>query len=303
MTESGSATEEVRESPVTPDGLKEAARGPARGKTPPRVQDAYRVELPAFEGPLDLLLHLIQQHELDILDIPIAFVTEKYLGYLRLMEEMNIDVASDYLVMAAQLAHIKSRTLVPAAPVDEDDEGLLEEEDPRAELVRRLLEYQKYKDAASALGGRSVLGRDVFTRGAPSPEGSGPAPLSPVGVFRLLEAFQGVLQRAEITTDHEIGVEQFTIADRIQQLSARLTNAQSVRFEALFEGERTRGELVLTFLALLEMTRLRMITLNQNEPFESITVALSSAHSEAPEDESGSAEPIENAQDEAQHDG
>ena len=182
---------------------------------------AYRVQLPEFEGPLDLLLHLIQQHELDILDIPIAFVTEKYVAYIGLMEDLNIDIASDYLVMAATLAHIKSRMLVPAAPDDEDDGVGDIEEDPRGELVRRLLEYQKYKNAASQLGGRSVLGRDVFLRGVSAPASEGPTPLAPMGVFRLLDAFQGVLSRAKVNLDHEIGV-----ADRGTQVGPGRQTAQ-----------------------------------------------------------------------------
>src|SRR6478736_5125960 len=126
---------------------------------------AYHVAVPAFEGPLDLLLHLIQQHELDIRDIPMAFISVKYVEYITMMQELNIDLASEYLVMAATLAHIKSKLLLPTPPAGQEEEPE-EELDPRAELVRRLLEYQKYKHAAEALGSGSVLGRDVFVRGA-----------------------------------------------------------------------------------------------------------------------------------------
>src|SRR4026209_2148418 len=134
-----------------------------------RSASGYRVELPAFEGPLDLLLHLIQAHELDIMDIPIGFVTHKYVEYVTLMQKLNIDVASEYLVMAATLAHIKSKMRLPTPPEDQEEEGELDI-DPRAELVRRLLEYQKYKLAGEDLAGRLVLGRDVFLRGIPAPE-------------------------------------------------------------------------------------------------------------------------------------
>lgn len=309
------------EPPTEPDPAAEgAAAGPQPSEVPAPELDAaregataelderrstdaaaYRVQLPAFEGPLDLLLHLIQQHELDILDIPISFITEKYLAYIRLMQDLNIDVASDYLVMAAQLAHIKSRELVPSAPEDEDDGADDIDEDPRGELVRRLLEYQKYKNAASQLGDRSVLGRDVFLRGISAPASEGPSPIAPVGVFRLLEAFQGVLSRAKANLDHEIGVERFSIADRIQQLSTLLESRTSVLFEELFEGDRDRGELVLTFLALLEMTRLRMIQLDQGEPYDPIRIALSMSHADSAED-ADSAQDAEDAPDQAQDD-
>src|SRR5688500_18779694 len=135
---------------------------------------ALHVSLPAFEGPLDLLLHLVQKHELNILDLPIAFVTERYLAYLDLMKQLDLDVASEYLVMAATLAHIKSKLLLPAPPAGQDDAALLDEIDPRADLIRRLLEYQKYKAVAADLGARGVQGRDVFLRGAPAPEAEGP---------------------------------------------------------------------------------------------------------------------------------
>src|SRR5215468_3757662 len=142
----------------------------------------YVVALPAFEGPLDLLLHLIQKHELDILDIPVSFITEKYLEYITLMQELSIDIASEYLVMAATLAHIKSKSLLPTPPEGQDDELLEEELDPRQELIRRLLEYQKYKQAAFDLSERGSLGRDVFLRGTEAAVVEGPAPLARVEV-------------------------------------------------------------------------------------------------------------------------
>src|SRR5690606_13564053 len=225
----------------------------------------YRVQLPVFEGPLDLLLHLIQQHELDIFDIPIAFVTQKYVEYVTLMHDLNIDVASEYLVMAATLTHIKSKMLLPPSPDDEEEEEDVEV-DPRAELVRRLLEYQKYKLAAEQLGDRSILGRDVFTRGAPAPSVEGPAPLAPIGLFKLLDAFQAVLKRAKQTADHQIDVDRFSISDRINELSDILRTRQRVAFEDLFSKDQTRGDLIVTFLALLEMTRIRLIRLMQAGP-------------------------------------
>jgi segregation and condensation protein A len=236
---------------------------------------AYRVQLPTFEGPLDLLLHLIQEHEIDILNIPIGFVAEKYVEYITLMQEINIDVASEYLVMAATLAHIKSRMLLPSLPDDIDEADAEQDIDPRAELVRRLLEYQKYKQAADQLGGRHVFGRDVFGRGAPPPGAEGTAPLAQLSLFKLIDAFQAVLDRAKIVVDHQIDLERFSITDRINELADVLRARPRVLFEELFEGSASRAELIITFLALLEMTRLRMTRLFQSAPLDPIYVELS----------------------------
>ena len=238
------------------------------------------LELPGFEGPFDLLLHLIQEHELDILDIPVAFVTDKYLQYLALMQELNIDVASEYLVMAATLAHMKSRLLLPTPPADDDVDGEEGEQDPRAELIRRLLEYQKYKQVAEELASRSVLGRDVFTRGERAEELESPAPLAPVGIFKLLDAFQRILARANTVLDHQIEFERLSITDRINQLVDRLRNEGRVSFDDLFEGQRTRAELIVTFLALLEMTRLRLTNIHQDDALSPISVELAVSDSE-----------------------
>src|SRR3954464_3622333 len=235
--------------------------------------NTYSVKLPTFEGPLDLLLHLIEEHELNVMDIPIAFVAKKYVEYITLMEELNIDVASEYLVMAATLTHIKSKMLLPVPPADQEDEdehGL----DPRAELVRRLLEYQKYKRAAEQLGGGDVLGRDVFVRGLPAPAVEGPAPLAGLSLFKLLDAFQGVLSRATTKIDHQIDFERFSITDRINQLVDLLQLHKKLSFEQLFEGASSRGDLIVTFLALLEMTRLRMTRLEQEGPLLPILIEL-----------------------------
>jgi segregation and condensation protein A len=233
----------------------------------------YQVVLPTFEGPLDLLLHLIEQHELDIRDIPIAFVAKKYVEYITLMEELNIDIASEYLVMAATLTHIKSKMLLPVPPADQEDDDELGL-DPRAELVRRLLEYQKYKQAAEQLGGGDVLGRDVFVRGLPAPSVEGPAPLAGVSLFKLLDAFQSVLSRANTKIDHQIDLERFSITDRINQLVDLLQLHKKLPFEQLFEGASSRADMIVTFLALLEMTRLRMTRLEQAAPLEPILVEL-----------------------------
>lgn len=253
----------------------------------------YRVELPTFEGPLDLLLHLIEEHELDVRDIPIAFIAQKYVEYIVLMQELNIDIASEYLVMAATLAHIKSKTLLPTLPAgqDEDDE---DEADPRAELVRRLLEYQKYKHAAEQLSNHDLLGRDVFRRGIPAPQADGPAALGGLSLFKLLDAFQNVLARAKTVVDHEIDFERFSISDRINELCDVLRAEQRMTFDQLFAEQRSRADLIITFLALLEMTRLRLTRLFQDGPLEMIYVELAvSDGSEARADaESGDAHDV-----------
>jgi len=235
--------------------------------------NTYNVKLPTFEGPLDLLLHLIEEHELNVMDIPIAFVAKKYVEYITLMEELNIDVASEYLVMAATLTHIKSKMLLPVVPTDQEDEADAEL-DPRAELVRRLLEYQKYKHAAEQLSSNPVLGRDVFLRGVPAPNVEGVAPLAGLSLFKLLDAFQGVLSRAKIVVDHQIDFERFSITDRINELSELLKTSGKVLFEQLFEGARGRADLIVTFLAILEMTRLRLTRVEQEGPLMPIFIEL-----------------------------
>jgi segregation and condensation protein A len=226
----------------------------------------FRLELGGFEGPLDLLLHLIQSHELDILDLPIAFITEKYLQYLALMRELALDVVSEYLVMAATLAHIKSKMLLPAPPEGQDDDAQEDETDPREELVRRLLEYQKYKAAAEELAGRGLAGRDVFTRGAPAEEAKGDAPLGGMTLFQLLDAFNRVLKRANADFSREITAERVTIQDRIQEILDLLQERRRVVFEELFEGYLTTYDLVVTFLAMLEMGKQKLLRLFQTEP-------------------------------------
>jgi segregation and condensation protein A len=175
--------------------------------------------------------------------------------------------------MAATLAYIKSRTLLPAPPPDPDQAQ--EEEDPRMELVRRLLEYQKYKLAAEQLGGRAVLGRDVFARGLKEAVEEGPAPLAPIGLFKLLDAFEEVLKRVQQTQDHEIDFEQISITERISQLSDILRTRPAVAFDDLFVGVRTRADVIVTFLALLEMTRLRLTRIFQESPYSPINIELS----------------------------
>jgi segregation and condensation protein A len=243
-------------------------------------QAAFRIELPAFEGPLDLLLHLIQKHELDIMDLPVAFVTERYLDYIALMRELDLDVASEYLLMAATLAHIKSKMLLPAPPQDQDDEQG-EQEDPRAELIRRLLEYQKYKEAAESLAGRPIMGRDVFARGAAVPENEGPAPLAEIGLFKLLDAFEAVLKRVEGRVAFEVTTERITIGARISQLTELLRDRRLCRFEELFDGMYSRYEVVVTFLATLEMVKSHIARVYQADYGSTIYVQFALLEAEA----------------------
>jgi segregation and condensation protein A len=252
------------------------AAAPAEADAPlgPADPTAYNVQLPAFEGPLDLLLHLVQSHQLDIFDIPVHFITEKYLEYLTLMQHLAIDVASEYLVMAAVLAHIKSKMLLPEPPADQADELAGEELDPREELVRRLLEYQKYKDAAARLAALGAAGQDALPRPPAEAAAQGPAPFAEVPVFHLLDAFAKLLSRRKVRVDHEITFDRLSITDRIHELTAvfRARAARRLPFEALFGERASRFDLVITFLALLEMSRLRMTRLFQTEALSPLEV-------------------------------
>jgi segregation and condensation protein A len=262
----------------------ERAAGPVTNVDEPIPPSAtFRVLLPSFEGPLDLLLHLIRKHELDILELPIAFVTARYLEYLQMMKELDLDVASEYLLMAATLAHIKSKSLLPAAPSDaleETEEGY--QEDPRAELIRRLLEYQKYKAAGEQLGQRPLAGRDVFQRGMSAPEVQGPAPLAGIDLYKLLDAFQHILKRVHGRVALEVTAERITIHERITQLSDFLRVKRACTFEELFVTARTRYEVVVTFLALLEMTKLRMTRIYQADPASALHVQFALLDADSP---------------------
>ena len=242
----------------------------------PEAQDApdaldpnFRIQLPNFEGPLDLLLHLIRKHELDILDLPISFITDKYLEYLSLMGDLNLDVASEYLVMAATLAHIKSKMLLLRPPEDQDDEEV-DELDPRAELIRRLLEYQKYKTVASDLGERAIAGRDVFPGGTPAPRSKEEPPLAQVSVFKLLDALRKIAERVNASIALEVDAERMSIQDRIQGLVDLLRERRRCRFDELFEDVSTSYDLVVTFLALLEMAKMRLASIYQTDHEEPI---------------------------------
>ncbi len=234
----------------------------------------YRVKLDIFEGPLDLLLHLIKKNEVEIADIPVATITEQYLAHLEMMRELSLDVAGEFLVMAATLMLIKSRMLLPQA---EDEE---EEADPRAELVQQLLEYQRYREAALDLGERPFLNRDVFVREATTlePDEVAHLPEEPVrlraSVWDLMEAFRAVLARAKPEPVHEVIVETVSLRDRAQGMLRLLQERRSIEFESLFEVASTRIEIVVTFLALLELMKMGAVQATQETGFGSIRIEL-----------------------------
>ena len=226
------------------------------------ILDAFPVRLTNFEGPLDLLLHLIKRHELSIYDIPITLITKQYIEYIDLMQEMNLDVAGEFLVMAATLIHIKSRMLLPRPdPAQEDPE-----EDPREALMRRLLEHQKFKAAAELLHERETLRSAQWTR----PDGpiaviagEAPEPEIEIDLFSLISAFRAVVERAKARPKVYLPSEQIPIEERIEQLMGRLSETDAIGFEELFDDIQSRAGLVVTFLAVLEMIRLKLIRVFQ----------------------------------------
>ena len=245
--------------------------------------DAYHVKLQMFEGPLDLLLYLIRKSEVNIYDIPITVVTQQYLEYIALMEELNLDIAGEFLVMAATLIHIKSRTLLPRPdPTQEDGE----EEDPREALVRRLLEHQKYKAAAELLHDKETLRGAQFMRPDASvldAAGDAYEPELEVDLFSLMAAFRGVLERASRRPVMVLPPDQVSIEDRIEQLLARLSETDACGFEDLFtDGDGSRAFMIVTFLALLEMIRLKLIRVFQSSGFADIRVYKRARPADAP---------------------
>jgi len=235
--------------------------------------DAYRVKLESFEGPLDLLLFLIRKSEVDIYQIPIALITEQYLGYIELMQEMNLDVAGEFLVMASTLIHIKSRMLLPRPdPAQEDGQP---EEDPREALIRRLLEHQKYKAAAELLHERETLRGAQFLRPdarVADAAGDEYEPELEVDLFSLLSAFQTVVARLKQRPRLLLPPEQISVETRIEQLLNRLSETEACGFEELFADIQDRSGLIVTFLALLEMIRLKLVRVFQAGSFGPIRV-------------------------------
>jgi len=238
---------------------------------------SYRVRLDEFEGPLDLLLHLIKKTEINIYDIPIAVITKQYLEYISLMKDLNLEVAGEFLVMAATLIHIKSRMLLPddSEGDDEDDSG----EDPRAELVRRLLEYKQFKEAAGDLVQRGQQWREVFGRPAfleaersSLPEDEDDTPLD-LTLFDLVDAFQDIIQRTPAEALIEVTADHLTVKDRMNYILERLESEAAAPFETLFHPEEGRMVVIVTFLGLLELIRIKLVRAYQSEAFGSILVS------------------------------
>ena len=228
---------------------------------------ALEVFLEAFEGPLDLLLYLIRRQNLDILDIPIAEITRQYMQYIELMKEVQLELAGEYLVMAAMLAEIKSRMLLPRPPIEEG-----EEVDPRAELVRRLQEYERYKQAGEDIDAMPRVNRDVYQAQAEVNDHRAPQALPDLTMKELLIAFKEVLHRADMFTSHHVGREQLSVRQRMSDVLAGLKDAEFREFTTLFKPEEGRLGVVVTFLALLELIKQHLIELVQAEAFAQIHV-------------------------------
>lgn len=238
--------------------------------------DSYAVKIDAFEGPLDLLIHLIKKNEVNIYDIPVALITAQYLEYLEVMRELDLDVAGEFLVLAATLIHIKSRMLLPRPdPTQEDPD-----EDPREALVRRLLEHQRYRQAAELLHERETLREAQWQRPdgvVAQVAGEEYEPELEVDLFSLVAAFKAVLERANQRPKVKLPVEQIPIETRIAQLLGRLSETEACGFEDLFDDVSSKGDMIVTFLALLEMIRLRLVRVFQAGSFGPIRVYKSKA--------------------------
>ncbi|MCU0734018.1 MAG: segregation/condensation protein A [Methylotetracoccus sp.] len=229
--------------------------------------EALEVFLETFEGPLDLLLYLIRRQNLDILDVPIAEVTRQYIAYIDMMQEMKMELAAEYLLMAAILAEIKSRMLLPKPEITVD-----QEDDPRAELVRRLQEYERFKNAAQCIDQLPRWERDVFGVTVDVSRIEIPRILPTVDLKDVLSAFQDVLKRAEQVTHHQIQREQLSVRERMSAVLSRLMHAASVEFRQLLDGREGRQGVIVSFLAILELARENLVEIVQEEPLAELLV-------------------------------
>jgi segregation and condensation protein A len=233
----------------------------------------YKIRVEKFEGPLDLLLHLIKKNEINIYDIPIAMIANQYLDYLSAMKSLNLGVAGEFLVMAATLLHIKSGMLLPPTETADDEE---DGPDPREELVRRLLEYKQFKDAARQLDGQERMWREIYSRESAAPElveESEDTLLEHVSLFDLVDALQGIMDRNPGKGLMEIEPDNLTVRDRMNAILESLEGKSSVTFASLFDDSRQRLVIIVTFLALLELVRLRVARVFQAETFGPILVS------------------------------
>jgi segregation and condensation protein A len=237
--------------------------------------DNYRVQLEVFEGPLDLLFFLIRKNEVDIYDIPVNLIVDQYQQYLDLMQTLNLEIAGEFLVMAATLSHIKSRMLLP-----KDENAEEEEEDPRQELIDKLLEYKRYKEAAGALVGLAQLGREVFVREfdeeglkkVASEVKAEKLEFEEVDLFKLLDAFQELISKRNLDDIRRVVVQRVSVVDKITHILERLRDSESIEFDQLIGEKLNRMEVVITFLALLELIRLQVIKAYQAANFGAIQI-------------------------------
>jgi len=231
----------------------------------------YKVRLEVFEGPLDLLLYLIKRDEVDIYDISLERITSQYLEFMDAFKVLDLEVAGEFVVMAANLIYLKSRSLLPVSVQPPEEEA--EEEDPRWELVRQLLEYKKFKEAAQHLQQREVAQENLFARLPEKPETAAERPLGEVSVFDLINAFNNILKRIDQKEDlREIFEERYTVSDKIEVVMKLTSSGVPLKFTELFTGMASRSEIVVTFLALLELIRLKQLRVMQDEPFGEIEV-------------------------------
>jgi len=233
----------------------------------------YKCKLKIFEGPLDLLLHLLKEQKMDICDIPIAEITKQYMQYLEMMQELNLELVGEYLVMAAELTRIKSKTLLPSPELSEEDdfEG---GEDPRSELMRRLREYQRYRDAAFELRMKEHDRQQVFSRGGEIEieENSETPELMDATVFDLFTAYQKILDSKSFEKDYEIEITTMSVTDQMQYILDILNSSDSVTFESLFTVLNSKQEIIVTFLGILELMRLKLMRVQQSQHFETIRI-------------------------------
>ncbi|MFZ4395927.1 MAG: segregation and condensation protein A [Kiritimatiellia bacterium] len=244
--------------------------------TPTEPTDDYKIELDVFEGPLDLLLYLIRRDELDIYDIPIERVTTQYLEYLQIMRMLDLNIAGEFLVMAATLMMIKSRMLLPVEDRVAEDEAEEEWIDPRLDLVRQLIEYKKFKDAAAHLLDREIRQAEIFGPGCENAlldtAADSAQMLGDIGLFDLLTAFQEMLKRAPIEPLGHLEPIRWSVPDKIEDILSLTRRQGAVGFSRLFHAESPRGEIIVTFLALLELLRLRQVTMRQSAAFLEIMI-------------------------------
>ena len=241
------------------------------------LADDYKVDLEVFEGPLDLLLYLIRREEVDIYDIPIEKITRQYMNYLDMMRMLDLNIAGEFVVMASTLMMIKSRMLLPVEARPTDEGGDEEWVDPRLDLVRQLIEYKKFKDAAGRLLELEVLKSEAFVYGGEAPAFEKDAvdvgqALGDIGLFDLLSAFQDVLSRTSLEPLEHLDAIRWSVPDKMDAITGLMRTHQHVYFSALFNPGSPRGEIIVTFLALLELLRLRQIMLQQNDVFHEIVI-------------------------------